>query len=161
MKRGVLARFARDCACCACRISLKIGQTIHYLLLHIVTLMLQPSKNARGSQKSRKEVFWRASRAIVRARTGSAWKFDQLSTTYCHTATFMLQPSKVQGEARNCKEAFRRASHATVHAACAVCTIVCEACQNASIRDFWLPLAFLRVEAYKSLCVAISSGQLG
>ena len=30
-------------------------------------------KNARGSQKSRKEAFWRASRAIVRvARAGSA-----------------------------------------------------------------------------------------
>ena len=43
-------------------------------------------KNARGSQKSRKEAFWRASRAIVRtARAGSAWKFDQLSTTYCYT----------------------------------------------------------------------------
>ena len=56
MKRGVLARFARDCACCACRISLKIGQTIHYLLLHIVTLMLQPSKmqgEARNWEKRR------------------------------------------------------------------------------------------------------------
>ena len=43
-------------------------------------------KNARGSQKLRKEAFWRASRAIVRtARAGSAWKFDQLSTTYCYT----------------------------------------------------------------------------
>ena len=41
-----------------------------------------------------------------------------------------------------------------------VCTIVCEACQNASFGDFWLSLAFLRFEAYKSLCVAISSGQL-
>ena len=26
---------------------------------------------------------------------------DQLSTTYCYTVTFMLQPSKMQGEARN------------------------------------------------------------
>ena len=41
-----------------------------------------------------------------------------------------------------------------------VCTIVCEACQNASFGDFWLSLAFLRVEAYKSLCVARNSEQL-
>ena len=29
---------------------------------------------------------------------------DQPSTTYCYTVTFMLQPSKMQGEARNCKK---------------------------------------------------------
>ena len=119
-KRGVLACFACDCARCTRRISLKIWPTVHYLLLHIVTFMLQPSKmqgearmqkeafwralrvlrsqdqlenltncplliathgdfyastlkNARGSQKSRKQVFWRTSRAIAHAvRTGSA-----------------------------------------------------------------------------------------
>ena len=42
-------------------------------------------KNARESQKSQKDAFWRASGAIVRAlRAGPAWKFDQLSTTYCY-----------------------------------------------------------------------------
>ena len=43
-------------------------------------------KNARGSQKSQKQAFWRAWRTIVRtARAVSAWKSDQLSTTYFYT----------------------------------------------------------------------------
>ena len=136
-KRGTLVRFAHDCAHCARRIRLKIWPTVHHLLLHIVTFMLQPSKmqgearnpkkrlfgalrarlcalrardqlenltncplliathgdfyastlkNARGSQKLRKEPFWHASRAIVHAACAeSAWKFDQLSSTYCYT----------------------------------------------------------------------------
>ena len=43
-------------------------------------------KNARGSQKLQKQGVWCHLRAIVRtARAGSAWNFDQMSTTYCYT----------------------------------------------------------------------------
>ena len=43
-KKGILARFVRDCVRCARRVSLKIWPTVHYFLLHIVTFMLQPLK---------------------------------------------------------------------------------------------------------------------
>ena len=54
-------------------------------------------KNASESQKPPKEAFWHASHTIVHtAHAGSAWKFCQLSITYCYT--------QMQGEARNCKK---------------------------------------------------------
>ena len=44
-------------------------------------------KNAKGSQKSRKEVFWRALCVIARAvRAGSAYKLDQLP--HCNFQTW-------------------------------------------------------------------------
>ena len=56
-KEGVLARLARDCAQCACRISLKIWPTVHYFLLHIVTFILQPSKMQGEARNCKKRHF--------------------------------------------------------------------------------------------------------
>ena len=63
-------RFAHDCAHCAHRIRLKIWPTVHHLLLHIVTFMLQPSK-MQGEARNYKNRHFGALRAqlcALRAR---------------------------------------------------------------------------------------------
>ena len=69
-KRGTLVRFAHNCAHCARRIRLKIWPTVHHLLLHIVTFMLQPSK-MQGEARNYKNRHFGALRAqlcALRAR---------------------------------------------------------------------------------------------
>ena len=41
---------------------------------------------------------------------------DLLTATYCYTVTFMLQPLKIQGEARNCKNGHFSALRARLRA---------------------------------------------
>ena len=102
-KKGVLARFARDCARCARRISLKIWPIVLYWLLHIVTFMLQPSKMQGEARNREKRRF-----GALRARLCALRAQDQLKIwpivlyLLLHIVTFMLQPLKMQGEARNC-----------------------------------------------------------
>ena len=71
--RGVLARFTHNSAHCARRISLKIWLTVHYLLLHIVTLMLQPLK-IQGKARNRKKKRF----GLLRARLCALQAQDQL-----------------------------------------------------------------------------------
>ena len=70
-------RFGALCArLCALRSQDQLENLTNCPLLIVAThsdFYASTLNNARGSQKSRKEVFWRAKRAIVRAvRTGSA-----------------------------------------------------------------------------------------
>ena len=77
--RGVLACFTCDCAHCARRISLKIWPTVLYLLLHIVTFMLQPFKMQVEARNCKNRHF-DALRARLRALRARYSKTDKAST---------------------------------------------------------------------------------
>ena len=124
MKRDSLCAqscFVRDCARCACRISLKIGQTIHYLLPHIVTFILQPLRiqgEARNCEKRRFGTL-RARLCVLRAQ-------DQLENlTNCpllvatHSDFYASTLTNARGSQKLQKEAFWHALRATVRAALA------------------------------------------
>ena len=97
VKICILELLACDCACCVGGNCLTTWPTFHHLMLcnfYATTL-----KNAR-EPKMQKCSFWCASHTIVRAaRAGSFENF--INCQLLLIVTFMLQPSKMQGEARN------------------------------------------------------------
>ena len=118
-KKGVWTRFTHNCAHCACTISLKIWPTPHYLLLNIVTFMLQTLKMQGEARNCKKKRF-----GTLRALLCTLRAQDQLENfTNCPLliATHSDFYASTLKNARGCqkwKEAFcvLRARLCTLHA---------------------------------------------
>ena len=147
-----MARFAHDCAHCARRISMKIWPTVHYLLLHIVTYMLQRSKMQGEARNREKRRF-----GALRARLCALRAQDQLENlTNCplliatHSDFYASTLKNARGSQKSRKETFWRASRAIARAACARsgCKTICTSVFNrrtfgpsfVALRQFVLPL---------------------
>ena len=111
--------FARDCARCARRISLKILPTVHYLLLHMVTFMLQPSKMQGEARNCKNRRF-----GALRAQLCALRAQDQLENlTNCplllatHSDFYASTLKNSRGSQKLRKQAFLCASRAIARAA--------------------------------------------